>query len=883
MLLSSNLLLRCSVILLLYLLVSQQALSQSPNIQWDQTLGGTARDLLYHVSATSDGGYLIGGKSESNASGNKTLSQQGYWVVKLNAAGIKQWERVHGNADGLNLTYMQPTADGGYLLGGSSATGVSTYKTQPSQGGADYWVVKIDANGVKQWDRAFGGSNTDYLHAIKQTPDGGYLLGGTSWSGISGDKSQASQGLSDYWVVRIDANGTKLWDRTFGGLQSDECQSLDYTLDGGCILGGFALSGRSGDKTEAIRGSYDYWAVKLDASGTKQWDRTYGGNITDVLTQIYHTADGGYILGGFSESDQSGDRTQRKRGGSDYWIVKLNAQGAKEWDSSFGSTGQDELRTMQPTADGGYLLGGDSAGGISDEKSQPSRGFQDYWVVKTDGRGRKQWDRTLGTASADQLTSVIQAPDGSYLLGGFSDGNVSVDRTQPSLGNIDFWPVKLGSVQSNASPRAEIRGDSLLCSTSLLLTATSSIPVATYLWNTGATTRSILVAQPGLYTVTVTFPNNQTATDQQIVSGFNSSVRITGDSVLCANASSRLAAVAPGASSYFWSTGDSTAAITIRQPGTYSVTAYYEVSCSATTQIVVRQPTVSINGSAQLCSGSTSLLTAIAPGATRLQWNTGTTSTSLSINQPGTYTVVATFPNGCTASATQTVTLSPTTLRLAGDSTLCAAGTVTLSAIATGATGYTWNTGATTPTISVAQAGTYSVVAVFSGGCTNRAQIIVRPAPTVPAFSLGADTTLCENQELVLRAPVITGAGVSYVWSDNSKGPTLTVRQPGVYSLRIITPCSNELVGRRILAGTCSPPPNIITPNGDLLNERWVLQGLPSGNYSVEIYNRWGRKVYETPAYHNEWGPGAIPDTYYYLLRHTSSGKLYKGWLTVAK
>jgi hypothetical protein len=155
---------------------------------------------------------------------------------------------------------------------------------------------------VMQWDARFGGSDNDYLSSLQQTSDGGYILGGFSFSGISGDKTQASQGNDDYWIVKTDANGTKQGDARFGGSDNDYLSSLQQTADGGYILGGYSASGISGDKTQKSRGDYDYWIVKTDVNGVKQWDERLGGSAGDLLISLHQTADGGYILGGYSNS-----------------------------------------------------------------------------------------------------------------------------------------------------------------------------------------------------------------------------------------------------------------------------------------------------------------------------------------------------------------------------------------------------------------------------------------------------------------------------------------------------------------------------------------------------------------------------------------------------
>ena len=161
-----------------------------------------------------------------------------------------------------------------------------------------------------QWQNTIGGSGYDYLHSIQQTSDGGYVLGGTSNSNISGDKTDSSQGSYDYWVVKLDASGVIQWQNTIGGSGFDRLFSIQQTSDGGYVLGGYSYSNISGDKTENSQGSADYWVVKLDSSGTIQWQNTIGGSGWDMLYSIQQTSDGGYVLGGYSDSNISGDKTE---------------------------------------------------------------------------------------------------------------------------------------------------------------------------------------------------------------------------------------------------------------------------------------------------------------------------------------------------------------------------------------------------------------------------------------------------------------------------------------------------------------------------------------------------------------------------------------------
>jgi hypothetical protein len=145
-----------------------------------------------------------------------------------------------------------------------------------------------------EWQNTIGGSSGDYLYSINQTSDGGYILGGRSSSGLSGDKTEGSQGNDDYWVVKLNSLGVIEWQNTIGGSNNDRLESINQTSDGGYILGGYSNSGLSGDKTEAGQGNDDYWVVKLNSLGVIEWQNTIGGSSNDELWSLNQRGEGGY-------------------------------------------------------------------------------------------------------------------------------------------------------------------------------------------------------------------------------------------------------------------------------------------------------------------------------------------------------------------------------------------------------------------------------------------------------------------------------------------------------------------------------------------------------------------------------------------------------------
>ncbi|TKK65547.1 hypothetical protein FC093_19715 [Ilyomonas limi] len=309
-------------------------------------------------------------------------------TVALAQPRIKHQGVIGGNEDD-QFSSMYLTKDGGLIVNGTSNSNISDQKTQNSRGNGDYWIVKLDSAGNIQWDKTIGGTDYDGLTDLQQTSDGGYILGGLSYSNKSGDKTEnrkSKDSYSDYWIVKLDAAGSIEWDKAFGGTQTDFFESLQQTADGGYILGGASFSNKSHEKSQNSRGLIDYWIIKLDVAGNIQWDKTIGGNNTDFLRTLQQTSDGGYILGGESLSPISGEKTENGRGDTDYWIVKLNSNGKVQWDKTIGGSNEDACYAVSEIKKNHYVVGGYSYSGISGDRTGGNRGkvdkTADYWLVE---------------------------------------------------------------------------------------------------------------------------------------------------------------------------------------------------------------------------------------------------------------------------------------------------------------------------------------------------------------------------------------------------------------------------------------------------------------------------------------------------------------------
>src|SRR5690606_19987279 len=214
----------------------------------------------------------------------------------------------------------------------------------------------------------------------------------------------------------------EMWQKTLGGSGMEKLLSIAPTKDGGYILGGTSSSDRTAsnkggnvnlnEKTENSRGNLDYWAVKLKSDGTVEWQKTLGGKYMDELKAIEQTKDGGYILGGYSNSPVSGDKTAPHYGQGDYWLVKLDEDGTEEWQVSLGGEKDDNLFALQQTKEGGFIVGGNSNSGATGTKSKTNRKGTDFWILKLDEIGNIEWQETYNYGDKDVLTSLFENKDG---------------------------------------------------------------------------------------------------------------------------------------------------------------------------------------------------------------------------------------------------------------------------------------------------------------------------------------------------------------------------------------------------------------------------------------------------------------------------------------
>lgn len=405
--------------------------AQTPVIQWQKSMGGSNPDDAKSIRPTNDGGYIVVGNSSStdgDVTGNHSGNQPymtDFWIVKLNSSGIIQWQKALGGSSIEEANSVQQTSDGGYIVAGTAAS--SDGDVTGGHGSFDYWIIKLDASGNIQWKKTFGGSIVEHANSIQQTTDNGYIIAGYSNS-ANGDIT-GNHGSEDFWIVKLDQSGTLQWQKSLGGSDKDSAYSIQQTSDGGYITIGVSRS-TDGDVT-GNHGNYDIWVVKLNASGNIQWQKSLGGSNDDTAYTIRQTSDGGYIFAGTSSSD---DGDVNGNTGSNMWIVKLNNAGSIQWQKIYGDTNFYEVPlTVIQTSDGGYVIG--------TNLEDPTNNIYNVSIIKLDTAGTLVWEKNVSENLINTVSSIQETPDGGLVFAGRTD-----DYT-----DSDFWIVKLSSAATLAT------------------------------------------------------------------------------------------------------------------------------------------------------------------------------------------------------------------------------------------------------------------------------------------------------------------------------------------------------------------------------------------------------------------------------------------------
>jgi hypothetical protein len=372
---------------------------------WQKAFTMTSSSDISDVLQDTDGGYVFAGSADVPGK-NYNFG----WVFKTDANGNKLWEAKTSNQS--ILWSMVKSPDGGY-----AATGWS-FAVSPAGAlqGQDLTVIKLNASGTIVWEKYFGGGGSERGLKILNTSDGGYLISGETESS-DGDVS-GNHGQYDLWLIKLDANGNKLWQKTYGGTGIDVKGTIAPTTDGGYLLTGYTNSS-DGDIT-AGPGGGDLVVFKLDASGNKIWNKIYGGSKWESVASIIATKDGGSIIVGSTDSND-GDVSGNHSSDEDMWVLKLDNNGQKTWQATLGSTDWENGYSITQMTDGSYMALGFTYGNDGDVAG--NHGDKDYWVVKLSNTGKKLWQRPFGGPDSDWPNAVTATSDSGFVVAGLAKGD----------------------------------------------------------------------------------------------------------------------------------------------------------------------------------------------------------------------------------------------------------------------------------------------------------------------------------------------------------------------------------------------------------------------------------------------------------------------------
>ncbi|GAB6138174.1 hypothetical protein JCM15060_13630 [Halanaerobaculum tunisiense] len=374
------------------------------NKEWEQLVGDKySQEEISNLEIEEDnsGDYIISGTKNDQL-----------WAAKLNSDGTEKWSQTY---DGFEASDIKEDNNGNYIISGTKTS---------ADGDEDMTILNVDSvDGSKNWQHDFGGGD-DWVGNVQETSDGGYILSGTKTSN-DGDK--------DALVLKLDSSGDISWEQKIKENKLDEeGVSVTESDEDGYIL--------SATK-ETVDGDTDVWIRKLNDNGSKDWEKNFGGDNDETAGNIQQTDDGGYIVSGTQVTD-AGDK--------DVYAIKLNETGTKEWDTStigIGGSGDEEANHIQQTMDGGYIIAGQSDS--TDIPNNSNQGGDDLLLAKIDKDGNLEWQDLLGGSGNDKANSVEEISEGNYMISGgttSSDGDVD-----SNYGSSDMWMVNYSKGRSEVS------------------------------------------------------------------------------------------------------------------------------------------------------------------------------------------------------------------------------------------------------------------------------------------------------------------------------------------------------------------------------------------------------------------------------------------------
>lgn len=385
-----------------------------------KTIGGTKNESAQKVIKTNDNGYAIFGFTQSNDNDivDKTDESYDYWLLKFSSEEELQWSKTYGGTDDDRGRSIIATSDGGFAITGFSQS--NDGDVTDNNGLYDFWLAKIDGNGIISWQKSFGFSGTDQAFSVIQTNDGGYLVNGildVTASGGQGNARNRRHAGGDYWAIKMDANGNREWWNYFGGSNTDTSFKAIQSNDGGFLF--FGASDSNDVDITNNKGVYDFWVVKTNNSGDLQWQKNYGGSEIDEAFDAIKTADGNFLVVGNTRSNDKD--VSKNNGSSDIWAIKIDANGNLVWEQNYGGSSFDLANGVEQAQDGGFYIVGNTRS--SDIDLTNNNGNKDVWILKINNNGQLLSQKTVGGSEIDNANSVVELNNGNIIVVGESSSN----------------------------------------------------------------------------------------------------------------------------------------------------------------------------------------------------------------------------------------------------------------------------------------------------------------------------------------------------------------------------------------------------------------------------------------------------------------------------
>ena len=395
-----------------------------------QTFGGSKNDVAQSVIATLDGGFAVIGYTQSMDGdvSDKLNESFDFWVLKFNSEANLEWNKTFGGSgDDRGFDIIQTSDNGFAILGYTDSTdGDITI----NNGFRDFWLAKLDASGNLTWQKSFGFPGADEGTAIIETSDNDFLISGVLDVTSSGGQGNLGRFVTehaggDYWAIKVSSSGDLIWSRFYGGSFTDSPTGIIENNNNEFIFVGGSDS-NDVDITNN-KGSYDFWVVKSEAGGNMIWEKSFGGSEIDEARGIVSTYDGSHIIVGDTRSNEQD--VSLNNGAADLWIIKISDDGDLIWNRSIGGSNFDVSRSINKTSDNGFIIAGSSRS--SDGDVARNQGQNDAWIVKIDTNGQLLWETTVGGSNIDFAYDAVQLANGTIIAVGetsSSDGDITENK-----------------------------------------------------------------------------------------------------------------------------------------------------------------------------------------------------------------------------------------------------------------------------------------------------------------------------------------------------------------------------------------------------------------------------------------------------------------------